>query len=104
MLVYRDSETPINVNTAETFAISLKSIPSSGYSWTVDYDSNMIEILKPQRFVTHSPTIGGGGEEIFEFQMKQSGDTEIKLNYQRKWEAVPRETKIFRVHASEPHN
>ena len=98
MHVYQDSDIPIEVAIGQAFAISLESVPSTGYTWKMEYDTSMIEPIKPQKFVPYSTTIGGGGKEVFEFQTKQLGDTQIKMKYQREWEATPREIKLFIVH------
>ena len=102
MSVYHDPDVPIEVILGENFTISLESIPSTGYMWKEEYDSTMIELLKPEEFVSRSSAIGGGGEEILEFQAKRVGETQIKMKHQREWESAARETKIFRVHIARP--
>lgn len=101
MRVYRDPNIRIKATLGEVFAISLQSIPSTGYTWKAEYDSTMIELFKPQKFVPNASAIGGGGVEIFEFQTKQVGDTQIKMKYQREWETTPREIRIFQVYCNE---
>ena len=98
MIVYHDPNVPIEVILGQTFTVSLKSIPSTGYTWKEEYDSTMIELLKAKEFVSRSSAVGGGGEEIFEFQTRQLGETHIKMEYQREWETTPREIKLFTVH------
>ncbi len=89
---------PIEVILGQVFTISLEAIPPAGYRWNVEYDSTMIELLKPKTYVPYSSkTVGGGGQEIFEFQAKQSGRTLIKAKYQR-GEQTPLKTKLFKVH------
>jgi predicted secreted protein len=98
MRVYHDPNFPIGVTLGEVFAISLESIPSTGYTWKTEYDFSMIKLIKPQKFVPRTSRIGGGGEEIFEFKTKQLGDTQIKMMYQREWETTPRKIELFTVH------
>ncbi len=101
MKVYPDPKYPIEVTTGQVFTISLESIPPAGYRWKVEYDSKMIDLLKPKTYVPYSSgTVGGGGQEIFEFQAKQPGETSIKANYQRNKE-TPLEKKLFRVQITE---
>ena len=102
MRVYQDSDIPIEVAIGQAFAISLESVPSTGYIWKMEYDSSIIEPIKHQKFVPYSTTIGGGGKEVFEFQTKELGDTQIKMKYQREWEATSWEIKLFTVHIM-PH-
>jgi len=98
MNVCRDPNTPIEITLGQTITISLKSIPSTGYVWKTEYDTNMIELIKPPKFIPHSPAIGAGGEEIFEFRVKQFGETQIKMKYIREWERTPRDIKLFNVY------
>ena len=100
MRTYNDPNISIKATVGEVFAISLESVPSTGYTWKAEYDSSIIELLKPQKFVSNSSAIGGGGVEIFEFQTKQVGDSKIKMKYQREWETTPREIKIFQVYCN----
>jgi inhibitor of cysteine peptidase len=99
MRVYRDPSIPIEVTVGQAFAISLESVPSTGYTWQAEYDPAMVALLT-QRFVPTSSAIGGGGAETFEFQAKQLGETQLKMKYQREWETDAREIKLFRVHIS----
>ncbi|KPL02984.1 MAG: hypothetical protein AMJ90_04365 [candidate division Zixibacteria bacterium SM23_73_2] len=98
MSFYNDPEIPIKVILGQTFTISLESIPSTGYTWEANYDSTVIELLKPQRFVPNTSAVGGSGLELFDFQTKQHGKTQIKMKMQREWEETPKEVKIFEVH------
>ncbi len=97
MKVDPDPNYPIEVSVGQIFTISLESIPPSGYRWNVEYDSNMIDLLKPKKYVPYSSAIGGGGKEIFEFQARQPGETSITAKYQR-GEETPLEITLFRVH------
>jgi predicted secreted protein len=98
MKVDPDPNYPIEVITGQGFTISLESIPPAGYTWTVEYDPNMVNLLKPKKYVPYSSAVGGGGWEIFEFQAKQPGETLIKAKYQRSWETKPLETNLFKIH------
>ncbi len=88
---------PITVTLGQTFTISLKSTPSTGFTWKTEYDSTMIELVKPPKFISNSTAIGGGGEEKFEFKPKRIGEIQIKMKYQREWETTPREIKLYTV-------
>ncbi|MCZ7381601.1 MAG: protease inhibitor I42 family protein [Candidatus Methanoperedens sp.] len=97
MKVHPDPDFPIEVTPGKSFTISFESIPSSGYTWLIEYDSKMIDFHKPKKFVFDPSKIGGIGQEIFEFKAKQPGETQIKAKYQRVWEKAPLEIKIFRI-------
>jgi predicted secreted protein len=98
MSVYRDPNIPIEVTLDETFTIALESVPSTGYTWHAEYDSTMLDLRGPPKWVPHQSTIGGGGEEALVFQTKQAGETQIELKYQREWETTPQKVALFRVH------
>ncbi len=97
MNIYNDPSVPIEIALSQVFTISLESIPSSGYTWKVEYDSEMIDILKPKKFIPYSPGFGSGGQELFEFQAKQIGETQIKAVYQRMWEKIPLKSRFFTI-------
>lgn len=100
MNVYHDPNIPIEVSFNEVFMISLASVPSTGYTWKAEYDSTFVELLTSPKFVPNSLAMGSGGKELFEFVTKQSGNTQLKMKYQREWEMAPKEIKIFQVHIS----
>ncbi|VVB88502.1 Chagasin family peptidase inhibitor I42 [uncultured archaeon] len=98
MKVNPDPNYPIEVTLGHGFTISLESIPTAGYTWNVEYDSKMIDLLKPKKYVPYSSAVGGGGWEIFEFQAKQPGETLIRAKYKRSWETNLLETHLFKIH------
>lgn len=94
-----DPNYPIEVILDQIFTISLESIPSTGYRWNVEYDSKIVNLIKPKKYVPYSSAVGavgGGGLEIFEFQAKQPGQTMIEAKYQRGMRP-PLESKLFKV-------
>jgi inhibitor of cysteine peptidase len=101
MTVYNDPDKPIKVALNQTFAISLESNPSTGYTWEAEYDTALILLVKPKEFKLRSSNIGGGAEEQFEFQAKEMGETQIKMKYQREWEPAPLQEKVFKVYISQ---
>jgi predicted secreted protein len=99
MRIYQDPAIPIKVIVGESFAIALKAVPSTGYRWKAEFDSSIVDLLKPERFVSQATSVGGGGQEILEFEAKRKGDTEITISYQREWEKkIPKKIKIFHIH------
>jgi predicted secreted protein len=93
-----DPNNPIVVTLGQVFTISLEAIPPAGYRWNVEFDSKMIDLIKPKTYVPYSSIkVGGGGREIFEFQAKHLGETLIKAKYQRGGQ-TPLETKLFKIY------
>lgn len=70
-----------NVVLDETFTITLPSNPSTGYSWTPDYDSNYLELVN-ESFNESDGGIGSGGNETFVFKAIKAGETNINFAYE----------------------
>lgn len=98
MKIYRDPNTPIKATLGETFVVALESNPTTGYEWKEAYDASLITLTGGPNLVPRPSSIGGGGEEQFEFQATRAGETLITLNYKREWEDKPRKTAYFQVH------
>lgn len=82
----------------EDFLITMPSNPSTGYTWTADFDENYL-MLRTKDFVadkTNSQTVGAGGTEIFTFVSIKAGETKIIMGYGRSWESKPSEKRIFK--------
>src|SRR5437879_1870634 len=88
-----------------TFAIKLKSNPTTGFSWYLkSYDSN---VLQPVKHVFVPPAnrklIGATGYEVWTFRVKPNGfsvpmQTTIQFVYGRPWEANGQVTPlVFQV-------
>lgn len=80
----------IGVEIGKTFFISLKSNPSTGYSWQPEFDGEYLELVK-STFVSDTnpdgpPLVGAGGIEIFEFLALEQGQTKVTMLYKRVWE------------------
>ncbi|MBU3979022.1 protease inhibitor I42 family protein [Patescibacteria group bacterium] len=87
----------------EDFLITLPSNPSTGYSWTADFDENYL-FLRSKDFVAdkvNPKTVGAGGTEVFTFAPIKAGETIITMGYGRSWESKQSETKVFRYEIKE---
>ena len=85
-----DSIGAIVVGKGDTFKISLKSNPTTGYQWNADFDENLIQLVDTSYKADEPQLMGSGGTEIFEFKVIGSNsDTTIKFGYARSWESVP---------------
>jgi predicted secreted protein len=94
---YNDPNVPIKVKTNQHFEISLESNPTTGYTWNSEFDSAMLEQLHPKKFILRSMAIGGGSQELFEFNSKKIGETTILMKYGRMGENTPLKTQKFDV-------
>lgn len=83
----------------ETFKISLKSNPTTGYQWNPEYDNTKLELVDSSYKADEPQLAGSGGNQIFEFKVIGSNsNTSIKFAYARSWESVPPiEEKSFEI-------
>jgi len=95
-----DMEPMLNIKNGSDFYITLKSNPTTGYQWSVDFDSDFLELVD-NKYIPDSDDpmlVGGGGKDYFRFKALKSGITEIKFFYARPWESVqPMEEKNYRI-------
>jgi len=97
---YADPGTAIQTAVGEQFAIALAGNPTTGYAWQVRSDSQALELLG-QEFELGGEGVGAGGMEVFRFRALATGETEITCEYRRPWDKETRESRRFRVSASE---
>lgn len=86
----QDKGSSIEVKKGEEIEILLDSNPTTGYSWIPgeEIDTNIVVLTDSKYFQTKSEEgmTGVGGFEVFTFEAKNSGQTEIILYYMRPWE------------------
>jgi inhibitor of cysteine peptidase len=101
---YTDSNQIIGVSVRQEFVIALDSNITTGYSWQISYDQNMLELVEKTYEQNPNPRglVGVGGVEYFRFKALNIGETEITFVYKRSWEEpTPQdETKVFIVRIS----
>ena len=78
------------VNKNQVFEISLKSNPSTGYSWKwmKDKSSSVIDSINSTYVATKvkEEIVGSGGNEIWKFKANESGIDTLKFEYCRSWD------------------
>ena len=99
---YDDEGQEIDIDVGKEFVIALGSNPSTGYSWTADYDEAMLELVGGEPTYeadeTDEPVMGAGGVDYFRFLALEAGETEITLTYAQPWDGGDvGETKVFTV-------
>ena len=78
------------VSKNEIFEVSLKSNPSTGYSWK--WNKKQTLNLVDSVTTTYNPTkveagiVGSGGNEIWKFKGKETGVDTLTFEYCRSWE------------------
>jgi inhibitor of cysteine peptidase len=81
----------IEVKKQEIFSINLKANSTTGYDWVLDAssDTSCIMLVKKEYKSNGSseiPTLGVGGEEIWQFRALKKGESYLLFNYLRSWE------------------
>jgi len=99
--VFSNHEEIVRVTKGDEFVLKIQSNHSTGYQWMemLAIDTNLL-LLKFVDYKIDNPKIdGGGGYEFWYFVAKNSGETAVKLKYQRPWESdPPADTLEFRIH------
>ncbi|MBI5248488.1 MAG: protease inhibitor I42 family protein, partial [Desulfomonile tiedjei] len=78
-------ETHISAQAHKSFRIVLPSNPSTGYSWTADFDKSFLK-LQSSRYIKPAQQIPGrGGQHVCVFLPLKGGETTIEMKYKRPW-------------------
>jgi predicted secreted protein len=94
------TENIIQARLNHSFLLTFESLPTAGYNWTVNYDSQFLR-LENERFQSSQPqAIGSGGQQIFAFTPLRAGSTEVTAIYKRPWESKVEEERKFKVQIS----
>ena len=93
-------ENPINVTVSENFTISLQSYAGTGFEWWTQFDPAYLalENLTENAKDSSSGMVGYQKEEVFTFDAKMRGNTEVIMLLLNPWEnGTIEERKIFPV-------
>lgn len=95
----------IELEKGDKIIILLDSNPTTGYSWTPskEIDTTVVSLVSSEYIQTEKEKelVGAGGSEVFTFEAKNSGQTQIILNYQRPWEETElKDELIFNIYVT----
>lgn len=78
----------VQAKAGKTFAVTLTSNPSTGYSWglAAEPDKKLVTFVKSNYTHGKSNADGAGGTETWTFKAVAKGKTTITLEYLRSWE------------------
>ena len=92
---------PVAVREGQTFALTLRSNPTTGYIWQLAEPVNerIIRFTGNEYRSDKTGLMGAGGREIWTFKAVGIGETRISLKYVRPWEkdAAPAKIAQFRI-------
>ncbi len=89
--------TVIQAELNKPFNITLESNPTTGYTWTVDFNHKMLIGGEKGYSASRPGAVGGSGQQVFVFTPIQEGQTEISAVYKRPWEESAAEERTFQV-------
>jgi inhibitor of cysteine peptidase len=100
--------TPVKVRKGQTFTLTLRSNPTTGYIWQLGKppEDGVIQFIDNQYRGDKSGLVGAGGREIWTFKAVGTGETTIDLKYVRPWEknTAPAKSALFKVVVSGDKN
>jgi predicted secreted protein len=87
----------ITVKAGDIIQIELAEVGSAGYSWYIDnLDARYLELVSEEtKKVSEEGKIGAPVMRVWRFKAEKVGQTEIKMDYYRKWEGVDKSTDNF---------
>jgi predicted secreted protein/nitrous oxidase accessory protein NosD len=96
-----EAKNMIRAKLNKPFNISFDSNPTTGYIWTVDFDSRFLNKTK-ESYVSGQPRlIGSGGQQFFTFTPIHVGKTTVSAVYKRPWENIAADESTFDIIVSE---
>lgn len=94
-------ENVIQAKLNRPFNITFNSNPTTGYIWTIDFDSRFLNKTN-EGYVSSQPgAIGGGGQQFFVFTPIRVGKTTVSAVYKRPWENIAADERTFDIIISE---
>lgn len=92
-------ELSMEVKKSENFKISLGANLTTGYYWSINFDSECIEFINLEYILDDSELVGSPGQQVFEFKaLEESKGIELIFSYERSWEnKTPLEKKIYTI-------
>jgi predicted secreted protein len=98
ILQTQDNGKEISSKPGQIVQVQLAGMGGTGYWWYVQGpDSRHLLLVSEKTRAAADDRVGGPVLGIWTFRTKESGITEIKMDYYRKWEGVDKAIKKFRV-------
>jgi inhibitor of cysteine peptidase len=76
------------VASGETFEVRLPAQPGTGYGWTVEeLDGEVIALVDDRLIAAGEKELGAKEAHVFHFKARARGETRLRFDYRRPWEA-----------------
>ena len=86
-LTQADNGKSVTIGLGESLQIALNENPSTGFRWTLEGgDDEVLELLNSEYVQATDVGIGGGGQHVWRFRAKNTGDARLALKRGRSWE------------------
>lgn len=87
------------VEAGQYFTVELDSNPATGYKWNWKLRPDPALIKVEKEFYRTRPgkeiLLGGGGTDVWVFQVLDAGSTALELEYRRPWENKPPQSRFI---------
>jgi predicted secreted protein len=98
---FSDPRAVIEVSRGKAVVITMRSNPTTGYSWVVakPVDRKKLDPVEKGYIPAATGLVGAGGKDVFVFRAVGTGETTISLKYARAWEKEekPADSAEFKV-------
>jgi predicted secreted protein len=92
-----EAENMILAKLNKPFNITLDSNPTTGYTWTIDFDSQFLHKENDSYTPSRPGLIGSGGQQIFTFIPIRAGNTTVSAVYKRSWENIVADERTYDI-------
>jgi inhibitor of cysteine peptidase len=95
-----DGGSRVDLGTGQTLEVLLEGNPTTGYAWSVDeLDDTVLALTGDPLYEAERDALGSGGTYRYRFEAIRSGETGMRLVYERPFEeSPPEETFEITVH------
>ncbi len=94
-----DNGKDVDLTTGQTLQVKLKSIPGTGYAWTLDGDPAPLKLTKSfsQRSKNTTGMAGAPQMSVFQLSANSAGVATLTFIYRRAWEYDVAPAKTFSI-------
>jgi inhibitor of cysteine peptidase len=97
-LTQSDNGKSVTISPGETVRISLDENPSTGFRWALEQGNDeILELLTSDYIQASGAGVGGGGQRVWKFTAKKSGDVRLVMKRWRAWEGDKSTVERFEV-------
>jgi inhibitor of cysteine peptidase len=102
VLTDADNNESLTVAEGDTVIVRLSSTPSTGYSWSIAENVDLILQPEGSRYVRGASRPGASGYQEFTFMVVGNGEAPLKMLYQRPWQRSTQAAQAWQVFIESP--